>query len=580
MIMKKLFNGKFLFILALSIMVLIILVLGAFYLFDDKDDVFVKSGYVLNPLSEKVEKYFFNENVGYHTNLSSMVEFKDVDDKDVMVLKDSFLHYMDNSLSFLKNGAILDLDSVKGNGTVVFYNITNKSIINKNNEGYLIETNGEDIKLNNFMGRISDNKYIIAGKDIRLKASSSDTISNVDYFEIVFNEKGIVNIENQEVKYQLVAEGSYIYVGDLVIDLGNKSIMSGDKVVMSISAITIDGNENIDIVSDDKYKDDKDSKGDNDSKNDTKKPDDNKGTSGNGTGTGDGNGNGTTDDGKKDDSNGGGSGDNNGNSDTPSDIINSTEVSLVKADVGASSIGLTLNVNSKNEDAVYNLYMTNVSTGKRVYSTTFIGNGERVIPTKYSLTPDTNYLITVEVSGTSVFQTMLKTKDMGVVAEKMYATSDSLTYNIKIDKNSSVNSVVMNLYKYDSKKDEYVLQKDASGNNLSAVVSKDSAIGGYSHTFNGLTSDTTYYMIVENFNVNNIEYSGVYNISLKNKTLKKDISNNIIPKVAVNSRKNTFTLSLDGIEDDEKSISSYTYYIYDAEDIRNNNPDKKPVIAR
>ena len=161
----------------------------------------------------------------------------------------------------------------------------------------------------------------------------------------------------------------------------------------------------------------------------------------------------------------------------------------------------------------------------------------------------------------------------------MYATSDSLTYNIKIDKNSSVNSVVMNLYKYDSKKDEYVLQKDASGNNLSAVVSKDSAIGGYSHTFNGLTSDTTYYMIVENFNVNNIEYSGVYNISLKNKTLKKDISNNIIPKVAVNSRKNTFTLSLDGIEDAEKSISSYTYYIYDAEDIRNNNPDKKPVIA-
>ena len=149
MIMKKLFNGKFLFILALSIMVLIILVLGAFYLFDDNDDVFVKSGYVLNPLSEKVEKYFFNENVGYHTNLSSMVEFKDVDDKDVMVLKDSFLHYMDNSLSFLKNGAILDLDSVKGNGTVVFYNITNKSIINKNSDGYLIETNGEDIKLNN-----------------------------------------------------------------------------------------------------------------------------------------------------------------------------------------------------------------------------------------------------------------------------------------------------------------------------------------------------------------------------------------------------------------------------------------------
>ena len=576
--MRKMLDKKFLIIVSSTLIVLILLALGSFTFFKDREAVFQNEGYILDNLSSENSRYYFDDNTTYKKNLSSNIVFKDVDQTDVEVSEDSFVHYTNGDIGFLKNGALVDLGTIS-KSTINFYNIGKGSILNYRNRGYYVKTASGNVTFDNFMGRISDNKYIIAGKDIRLKASSSDTISNGDYFEIVFNEKGIVNIENQEVKYQLVADGSYIYVGDLVIDLGNKSIMSGDKVVMSISAITIDGNENIDIVSDDKYKDDKDSKGDNDSKNDTKKPDDNKGTSGNGTGTGDGNGNGTTDDGKKDDSNGTGSGDNNGNSDTPSDIINSTEVSLVKADVGASSIGLTLNVNSKNEDAVYNLYMTNVSTGKRVYSTTFIGNGERVIPTKYSLTPDTNYLITVEVSGTSVFQTMLKTKDMGVVAEKMYATSDSLTYNIKIDKNSSVNSVVMNLYKYDSKKDEYVLQKDASGNNLSAVVSKDSAIGGYSYTFNGLTSDTTYYMIVENFNVNNIEYSGVYNISLKNKTLKKDISNNIIPKVAVNSRKNTFTLSLDGIEDDEKSISSYTYYIYDAEDIRNNNPDKKPVIA-
>lgn len=484
--MRKMLDKKFLIIVSSTLIVLILLALGSFTFFKDREAVFQNEGYILDNLSSENSRYYFDDNTTYKKNLSSNIVFKDVDQTDVEVSEDSFVHYTNGDIVFLKNGALVDLGTIS-KSTINFYNICKGSILNYRNRGYYVKTASGNVTFDNFMGRISDNKYIIAGKDIRLKASSSDTISNGDYFEIVFNEKGIVNIENQEVKYQLVAEGSYIYVGDLVIDLGNKSIMSGDKVVMSISAITIDGNENIDIVSDDKYKDDKDSKGDNDSKDDTKKPDDNKGTSGNGTGTGDGNGNGTTDDGKKDDGNGGGSGDNNGNSDTPSDIINSTEVSLVKADVGASSISLTLNVNSKNEDAVYNLYMTNVSTGKRVYSTTFIGNGERVIPTKYSLTPDTNYLITVEVSGTSVFQTMLKTKDMGVVAEKMYATSDSLTYNIKIDKNSSVNSVVMNLYKYDSKKDEYVLQKDASGNNLSAVVSKDSAIGGYSHTFNGLT---------------------------------------------------------------------------------------------
>ena len=69
--MKKMLDNKFLFIVALSLIVLICLGFGAFYLFDDSDDIFVKSGYVINPLSAKVEKYFFNEDSSYKENLSS-----------------------------------------------------------------------------------------------------------------------------------------------------------------------------------------------------------------------------------------------------------------------------------------------------------------------------------------------------------------------------------------------------------------------------------------------------------------------------------------------------------------------------
>ena len=110
--MKKLLDSKFLFILALSIVVLIVLGIGAFYLFDDSDAVFVKDGYILNPLSEKNEKYLFDKNTSYKENLSSMIVFNDTDDREVSVFKDSFLHYMDSSMSFLKNGAILDLESI------------------------------------------------------------------------------------------------------------------------------------------------------------------------------------------------------------------------------------------------------------------------------------------------------------------------------------------------------------------------------------------------------------------------------------------------------------------------------------
>ena len=262
--MRKMLDKKFLIIVSSTLIVLILLALGSFTFFKDREAVFQNEGYILDNLSSENSRYYFDDNTTYKKNLSSNIVFKDVDQTDVEVSEDSFVHYTNGDIGFLKNGALVDLGTIS-KSTINFYNICKGSILNYRNRGYYVKTASGNVTFDNFMGRISDNKYIIAGKDIRLKASSSDTISNGDYFEIVFNEKGIVNIENQEVKYQLVAEGSYIYVGDLVIDLGNKSIMSGDKVVMSISAINIDGNENIDIVSDDKYKDDKDSKGDNDS---------------------------------------------------------------------------------------------------------------------------------------------------------------------------------------------------------------------------------------------------------------------------------------------------------------------------
>ena len=68
-----------------------------------------------------------------------MIEFVDVDNNTVSVLKDSFLHYNDESISFLKKGAMLDLDTLnKDNKAVSFYNITKKSIIEKKDSGYFI----------------------------------------------------------------------------------------------------------------------------------------------------------------------------------------------------------------------------------------------------------------------------------------------------------------------------------------------------------------------------------------------------------------------------------------------------------
>ena len=196
--MKKLFDSKFLIISALSIVTLILLIVFSFFLFDRDEAKFAKSGYIINPLSSTSEKYFFDGGTGYRENLSSMVVFNDVDSHEVKVVRDSFAHYEDDSISLLKNGAVLDINSIHDNLALI-YNISSESMIEKDNDGYHIESLNGDVKLKNFIVRISDNKYMIVG-DVKLSYSGSSSLVDGDYFEIVYSEEGIVNVENKNFK--------------------------------------------------------------------------------------------------------------------------------------------------------------------------------------------------------------------------------------------------------------------------------------------------------------------------------------------------------------------------------------------
>ena len=487
--MKKLLDSKFLFILALSLIVLMILGVGAFYLFDDSDATFVKNGYVINPLSGKVEKYFFNEDTSYRENLSSMVEFKDVDNNDVTILKDSFLHYMDNSLSFLKNGAILDLDSINGSETVAFYNITNKSIIEKNGNEYVIKSTNGDIKLKNFIGRINEDKYIIVGT-LEAKVPGNNTNIKGDYFEIVYTEEGIVNIENKDVKYQVMADGTLIYVSNLVIDLGNKKIVKNSKDVMSITAITIDGNENIEIIPKDNEKDDDDNTDDNSNNNIINN---NNGNNQNGDNTGTG-----TDIG----------------GDTPQEMPKSEDavVSLKGATVGSTNVDVTFDVYNQKEDDLFTLKVTNLDSGRTVDMITGIDADEKIRVNL--LSPSTKYLFTVinEKDEGKYYQKIFETNDFGIKLEKMYATDSELGYKVTVGKGTDITNAKLSLYKYneETKKNEIVTTSyyDANSGETKSIdkVTNLSNLNGniegiHEIVYDGLDSNTIYTAVLDEFSV-------------------------------------------------------------------------------
>lgn len=574
--MRKLLNGKFLFIMASSLVVLIALAFGAYYLFDDTDSKFVKSGYILNPLSELSEKYFFNENTGYHKNLSSMIEFIDVDDKEVSVLADSFLHYDDESMSFLKNGALLDLDSIDGTKAVKFYNITSASIIEKKDDGYLISNKSGDISLNNFIGRINESKYIVVG-NLQLKVPGNTKTIEGDYFEVVYVEEGIVNIENRNIKYQVTADGTTIRVGnDILIDLGDKKIMSDDEDIMSITLITIDGEENVEIIPEPVIEDPAGGGGGGDGDGTGDGTGDGNGTGGGGGGGAGGNGaggNGAGGDGTGDGAGGDGTGTGGGAGGDGGEIkTDEILVTLKEALIGSTNVDVTFDVINATEEDNFSLQVVNLATGRTVDLVASVVSDVKIMVNL--LTPNTKYLFTVvnEKDGNKYFQKIFETNGFGIKLEKAYATSESISYKVIIEEGTDVTNAKLTLYKYneDTKQNEVVTSsyEDDEGNIISVpkitnISNLEGNVEGvYEVVYDGLESDTIYTAVLDEFSVASSNFKDIYNITLTSMTLKK-VPDFAKMDVTQDTGAGTFTLSLGEVIDPDNAIVKYTYSIYD-----------------
>ena len=540
--MKKIGGKSFWIILVISIISLIILAVGTLFLTRKSSKEFYSAGYIINSTATESNKLYFNDNTVYKENVFNEYVFKDVDNKEVSTDKNNFIHYLDNSLSFMKNGVILDLDNI--NTTLIpYYNITDESIIKYNNGGYYIESSDKTLIFGNFLGRITDNKYIVVGKDIKIKlAGSNETVSG-NYFEILFIEDGVVRIENQEGSYQTVSDGTTIYVGnDVKIDLGDKSVIKGEEVKLSLSEMTIDGNENIDITPDNgKVKgEDKDNSKDNNGNSSDNNPSDGSSAGNEGNIT-----NGNGDQGET----------------TQSVIKKEVSVDLITAKVGISTIEASFQVIDTADYIKGNLLLTlvNSDTGKTVYEKTLVNSSDIQSVNISSLTPDANYVMTISgennVSSVQYFKKIFKTDSLDLSLVREYVTTDSLSYYLDFG-TSLVKSANISLYGEDGKQ---------IGNMKTILNDNNDVI-----LFEGLEKNTTYNVKVDSVVFNNLNNADVYTISTSDITLKeKPKLGDISVKVSDDGKE--FSLLMDEPEDSDKSIVRYTYEIYKAIDITEDN---------
>ncbi len=575
--MKKIMSDKsFWIILGASIISLIVLTIGVIFLTGRNSKEFYSAGYIINSTATKSDKYYFDDNTVYKENVFNEYVFTDVDNKEVSTSKDNFIHYLDNSLSFMKNGVILDLDNFNEN-IVPYYNITDKSLVKYNNGGYYIENADKTLVFGNFMGRITDNKYIVVGSDVRVQLAGNNESVRGDYFEILFVEDGIVKVENQEGSYQTIADGTVIYVGDNVkINLGDKNVSFDDKVKLSLGELTIDGNENIDIKPDGLVNGgsggsgtgEGDGQGDGTGTGSGSGSGDGNGT-GSGDGTGDGTGNGTGT-GVGGEGTGTGTGTGEGDGETTTILKKEVSVTLTEASSDINSIRAKFQVIDTMDAIKGNLVLTvvNTDTGKTVYTKILANTPEEQLVVINTLSSDSNYVMTVvdennEVS-TQYFQKSFRTESLNLKLRRELVTENSLAYSVDFGTNTDIVSADVTL-------------KDSENNEVyrhTVYNSEDNFI-----SFEGLTNNTLYNVIVDNVVIGNVLYPDLYTSNTSDLTLKvKPTLGSVFVKT--NDDAKTFTLSMSDVVDEDLAIVKYTYEIYAAEDLTEEKiSTAKPVYS-
>ena len=540
-------DKSFWLILSLSIITLIILTVGVIFLTRKSSKEFYSAGYIINSTATKSDKYYFNDNTVYKENVFNEYTFKDVDNKEVTTSKENFIHYLDESLSFMKNGVILDLDNFNQK-LAPYYNVTDKVILKYSNGGYIVETADKTLIFGNLLGRITDNKYIVIGNDIRIKLAGNEEPVKGKYFELLFVEDGIVKVENNEGSYQTTTEGTTIFVGDKIkIELGNKKVFYDEEEKLTLDEMTIDGNENINLDTS-KVKDNKDGNGsedgtNNNTPNDNNNPNNNDNPGNNTDNPSDNTGNGT--DGK----------DNN-----TTEIRKEVSVDLVKALLDINSLNATIQVIDTANQIKGNLILTlyDVDNAKTVYTKILLTSSDLQEVAVTSLSPNTNYYMSIKDSDNYEYLSRnFRTDNLELSLKREMVTTNSVTYSVDFSGDDNVKSAKVTLY-------------DSENN----IINNHTFINGEDEefTFSGLTKNTSYKVILDEVLFKNTNYSKVYTINTSVKTLKAKPSLGEV-NVKANEESKTFELSMEKPTDEDESISNYIYKIYDLDTITEENVD-------
>lgn len=519
---------------------------------EDKFKSFAESGYIISKVFNdqgdyiKSERYYFTEGTKYKKNYSENITFNNANEENVSVEKNSFIHYDSGNLAVLKKSAVLNLDTIRPESSILYYSLNEKTMLTSKNGAYVVKSVEKDMNFSNFIVKIDENKYLLfANKMILTIGNEVKNIENT-FFEIEFFEGDIVRIENNEVSLQSVsADVFFKFENELVLNLDNKFISKDNENIVNLNEMTIESSDNIELIEDEEEA----------LVEENKTPDNPLAGMGNGIVN----------------SNAGDSNDEevNENEKEIDPVFAMTEINVTSNKVQAE-VQIIDASNLLFDDI--KIKLIEASTNKVIYSTNEMEGTMNLAIEIETLKPETNYILVINSAykkggneyARDFIQKNILTESVGVTIKKNYFSLNNLAFNAVRKGYSDLSSMLVTLV-------------DNIGRDVASQTITFNGLTEVEFNFEGLENNSEYTLKVSNLIYQDavITESNIKDRKYKTLKMKPTIGSNTF---LIDKKNSLFTLKMASSEDPNNGIKSYRYEVYDARDLE--NPEPVQVIEK
>ena len=526
---------------------------------------FTSDGYAIYASANSIKSSvypFRNGDVYAYKKRNNKISFES-DNQDIYVDDDTVMHYQNGNLVILKNVVGIDLEEIDKE-LILYYNLfKNTEIKSDSAGGFYVEGIDKKIDFKKLLMRITDNKYLIAGKDIRVVMFGEQIVEFGDYLYFEFINGSVVKLYNNEKFYQTVSSEIKISMGDIVIDLKDKSISKDKKPKITLSNLVIDMDGNIDVITEEAKVDKAKIEKPRIDKDIINPPADDGETGYNG-GTSESEGNGSTAE------------QGNVQEEVESDQVYYKEPEFNVTSMTVTALKIDANIEITDDDGlllepvVFSIVEN--ANANTVYEDELRDGNLSATISYPNLKPDTEYTLYAKASfkineltfDKTFVSKIFRTEALGVSFRKSYVTKESIVVDLYKETYSKVSSVTMGIYNDEGNLIDYKM-----------VDLTDKNKTEYQVTFTELEHNKTYvvkmYDIFSSGVVVDDGFSQVQTIkTLKNAPRIGDLT------YRVNKVDSTFELDVTRVVDDDYGIYNYRYEVFDA---RQNLNTDVPVLT-